>query len=151
MGVFLSWFGVLSEVYSFRWYDDPRDVLVLLGHGVLENFGYRQWKALVAWQGPYECLRGDTEWGEMSRRRFTDAVAGGTNASDGAIGRGAAGNGAKNDRAAGDRTTTDGTTAGTLSREREAESVITPMADDETTGTTGDGTAGSSVESDGRR
>jgi cellulose synthase/poly-beta-1,6-N-acetylglucosamine synthase-like glycosyltransferase len=171
VGVFLSWFGVLSEVYSFRWYDDPRDVLVLLGHGVLENFGYRQWKALVAWQGLYEYLRGDTEWDEMSRRRFTDAVAGGTNASDGAIGRGAAGNGAKNDRAGGDQTTTDGTTgtetatpteeteasggdgsattAGTLSREREAESVITPMADDETTGTTGDGTAGSTVESDG--
>jgi cellulose synthase/poly-beta-1,6-N-acetylglucosamine synthase-like glycosyltransferase len=69
-GVFLSWFGVYSEVTSFRQYDDPREILSLLGDGVLENFGYRQWKTYLAWSGLFEYLRGDTSWGVMDRTGF---------------------------------------------------------------------------------
>lgn len=69
-GVFLSWFGILSEVWSFRRYDRPKQVLRLLGYGILENFGFRQWKTLIAWRGLYEYLRGDTSWGEMQRSGF---------------------------------------------------------------------------------
>jgi hypothetical protein len=72
IGTLFSWIGVLSEAYSFRRYDDPGDVLVLLGHGVLENVGYRQWKALIAWRAVFEYARGDRSWGEMTRERFTD-------------------------------------------------------------------------------
>lgn len=69
-GVFLSWFGIFSEVWSFRRYDRPKQVLRLLGYGILENFGFRQWKTLIAWRGLYEYLRGDTSWGEMQRSGF---------------------------------------------------------------------------------
>jgi cellulose synthase/poly-beta-1,6-N-acetylglucosamine synthase-like glycosyltransferase len=72
VGVFLSWFGILSEVWSFRRYDRPRQVLRLLGDGVLENFGYRQWKTFVRWRGLIEYVRGDSSWGEMDRRGFDD-------------------------------------------------------------------------------
>jgi cellulose synthase/poly-beta-1,6-N-acetylglucosamine synthase-like glycosyltransferase len=70
VGILFSWFGILSEVYSFRRYDNPADVLVLMGHGVLENVGYRQWKALIAWRALFEYCRGDRSWGEMDRQRF---------------------------------------------------------------------------------
>ncbi|MFB6173884.1 MAG: glycosyltransferase family 2 protein [Halobacteriales archaeon] len=70
LGVFLSWFGVFSEVWSFNRYDDPRAILRLLWYGVLENFGYRQWKTYVAWRGLIEYLRGSGSWGAMERRGF---------------------------------------------------------------------------------
>jgi len=70
VGVFLSWFGVFSEVWSFNRYDSPWQVLRLLWYGVLENFGYRQWKTLVAWRGLFEYLRGVDTWGVMDRSGF---------------------------------------------------------------------------------
>lgn len=70
VGVFLSWFGVFSEVWSFNRYDSPGQILRLLWYGVLENFGYRQWKTLVAWQGLLEYLKGVDTWGAMERRGF---------------------------------------------------------------------------------
>ncbi|CCQ33608.1 glycoprotein 3-alpha-L-fucosyltransferase [Halorhabdus tiamatea SARL4B] len=70
-GVFLSWFGVFSEVWSFNRYDSPWQVLRLLWYGVLENFGYRQWKTLVAWRGLLEYLRGVESWGVMERSGFS--------------------------------------------------------------------------------
>jgi cellulose synthase/poly-beta-1,6-N-acetylglucosamine synthase-like glycosyltransferase len=69
-GVFLSWFGVFSEVWSFNRYDSPSQVLRLLWYGVLENFGYRQWKTVVAWRGLIEYLRGVDTWGAMERTGF---------------------------------------------------------------------------------
>ena len=69
-GVFLSWFGVFSEVWSFRRYDQPKQIARLLGDGVIENFGYRQWKTLIAWWGLLEYLRGNTSWGKMERIGF---------------------------------------------------------------------------------
>lgn len=69
-GIFLSWFGVFSEVWSFNRYDSPWQILRLLWYGVLENFGYRQWKVLVAWLGLVEYLRGGDSWGTMERTGF---------------------------------------------------------------------------------
>ncbi|WEL20134.1 glycosyltransferase [Halorhabdus sp. BNX81] len=69
-GVFLSWFGVFSEVWSFNRYDSPWQVLRLLWYGVLENFGYRQWKTIVAWRGLIEYVRGVDSWGVMERSGF---------------------------------------------------------------------------------
>jgi len=71
-GIFLSWFGVFSEVWSFRRYNKPTQIARLLGDGVIENFGYRQWKTLVAWRALYEYVRGDTSWGQMERIGFED-------------------------------------------------------------------------------
>nr|WP_267162624.1 glycosyltransferase family 2 protein [Halovenus salina] len=70
-GIFLSWFGVFSEVWSFNRYDSPWQILRLLWYGVLENFGYRQWKTVVAWHGLFEYLRGVESWGAMERTGFT--------------------------------------------------------------------------------
>ena len=84
-GIFLSWFGVLSEVWSYNRYESPWDVLRLLWYGVLENFGYRQWKTIVAWHGLIEYLRGDQSWGVMERRGFgTDDEAAPPSAAPGA-------------------------------------------------------------------
>ncbi|MFY4813769.1 glycosyltransferase family 2 protein [Haloarcula sp. AONF1] len=70
-GIFLSWFGVFSEVWSFNRYEDPRQIGRLLWYGVLENFGYRQWKTIVAWQGLLEYFRGVDSWGVMERGGFS--------------------------------------------------------------------------------
>jgi len=70
-GVFLSWFGVFSEVWSFNRYDSPWQILRLLWYGVLENVGYRQWRAFIAWRGLFEYLRGVDTWGAMERAGFT--------------------------------------------------------------------------------
>lgn len=75
VGILFSWIGVLSEVISFHRYDDPAAVLVLIGHGVLENVGYRQWKVLIAWRALVEYWRGDRSWGEMTKEGFTDPEA----------------------------------------------------------------------------
>ena len=74
IGIFLSWFGIFSEVWSFNRYESPWDVARLLWYGILENFGYRQWKTIVAWHGLIEYLRGEQSWGVMERKGFgTDA------------------------------------------------------------------------------
>ena len=70
IGVFLSWFSVLTVVGRFSRYEGVRQILTLLGAGVLENFGYRQWKTVVAWRGLIEYLRGDQSWGVMERSGF---------------------------------------------------------------------------------
>jgi hypothetical protein len=69
-GIFLSWFGILSEAWSFNRYEDPRQILRLLWYGILENVGYRQWKTVVAWQGLFQYLRGEGSWGAMERTGF---------------------------------------------------------------------------------
>lgn len=69
-GVFISWFGIFSEVWSFNRYDSPWQIFRLLWYGVLENFGYRQWKTVVAWQGLIEYLIGVDSWGAMERVGF---------------------------------------------------------------------------------
>ena len=71
-GVFLSWFGIFSEVWSYRRYDDPREIAILLGNAVLENVGYRQWKAFVSAQGLVEFLRNDNSWGAIERQSFSE-------------------------------------------------------------------------------
>ncbi len=85
IGVFLSWFGVFSEVWSFNRYDRPRDVVRLLWYGILENFGYRQWKTIVAWHGLVEYLRGEKSWGAMERRGFGGDAAAAAGASGAAV------------------------------------------------------------------
>ena len=70
VGIFLSWFGVFSEVWSFNRYERPIDVARLLWYGIIENVGYRQWKTIVAWHGLVEYIRGEDSWGVMERSGF---------------------------------------------------------------------------------
>lgn len=69
-GVLLSWFGIVSEVWTFRRYRGVESTLLLMGYGILENVGYRQWKAFVAWYGLYEYTTGVTDWGGIERSGF---------------------------------------------------------------------------------
>jgi len=69
-GVLLSWFSVYSEVWTYRRYGGVYQTVLLLWYGVLENVGYRQWKAYIAWRGLFEYLRGDRSWGRMDRSGF---------------------------------------------------------------------------------
>ncbi len=70
LGALLSAVAVLIEVLTYRRYDDPKTVAVLLGYGLVEAVWYRPWKALQAWRGLIEYVRGDRSWGEMTRVGF---------------------------------------------------------------------------------
>ncbi|ELY56537.1 family 2 glycosyl transferase [Natronococcus amylolyticus DSM 10524] len=72
LSMFLSWLSVLSEVASYRRYERPQDVALLLGYGILENILYRQWKTIILWRGFVEFLRGVDSWGAMERKGFDD-------------------------------------------------------------------------------
>lgn len=71
-GVFLSWFGIYSEVTTYRRFNTVTETVLLLYYGAFENFGYRQWKSYIAWRALYEYLTGVTEWGVMERSGFDD-------------------------------------------------------------------------------
>lgn len=70
LNMFLSWLSVFSEVLSFRRYERPRDVVLLLGYGILENVLYRQWRTIVLLRGFIEFLQGIDSWGAMERSGF---------------------------------------------------------------------------------
>jgi cellulose synthase/poly-beta-1,6-N-acetylglucosamine synthase-like glycosyltransferase len=72
VGLLLSWFGVCSEIGSFRRYDRPRQVLALFAAAVVENLGYRQWRTAAAWRGLLQYLLGTDRWGEMRRSAFDE-------------------------------------------------------------------------------
>ena len=66
-GVVLTWLSLFVEVWGARQYDRPSEIAVMMGLGVVEFFGYRQWRTFVAVQGLFEYIRGETDWGEMER------------------------------------------------------------------------------------
>ena len=69
-GVFISAGTLILEEMELKRVPRKRDLLVLIGVAVLENFGYRQlnnlWRAL----GWVDYLRGKSTWGEMKRKGF---------------------------------------------------------------------------------
>lgn len=67
LGSLLSIFAVFGEVYTYRRYEKPREVVTLLGYAVAENLVYRPWRAFVRWRGLFEYLAGDHSWGQMTR------------------------------------------------------------------------------------
>jgi cellulose synthase/poly-beta-1,6-N-acetylglucosamine synthase-like glycosyltransferase len=70
LGAVVSALAVYGEVSTYRRYDEPGEVAVLLSYTVLEAFVYRPWRAFVSWIGLYEYLSGDRSWGEMTRTGF---------------------------------------------------------------------------------
>ena len=70
LGSTVSALGVLGEVITYRRYERPREVAVLLWYSFAESFLYRPWRAFVSWRGLFEYLRGDRSWGEMTRTGF---------------------------------------------------------------------------------
>lgn len=72
IGVVLSWLSIYSEVWGYRRYDRPRQQVSLLAASVVENLGFRQWKAFVKWRALIGYLRGDDSWGTMVRSGFNE-------------------------------------------------------------------------------
>lgn len=68
----LSAFAIFGEVITYRRYERPQEVLLLLIYGSLESFLYRPWRAFVHWRGLFDYLRGDRDWGEMKRSGFKE-------------------------------------------------------------------------------
>ena len=70
-GTLISLAAVVLEEISYRRYKRVSDLLLLIGLGVIENFGFRQ---LTTWwriKGTYDFLRGKGGWGAMTRTGFS--------------------------------------------------------------------------------
>ena len=74
-GVMFSVGAVLLEEISFRRYPNPKHLALLLGIGVLENFGYRQVTVYWRLKGLWKYMRGETAWGRMERTGFARPTA----------------------------------------------------------------------------
>lgn len=69
-GVAVSVAALALEEAELRRFPRARDLLVLLGAAVVENFGYRQLSNLWRIRGLWQYLRGSESWGTMTRRGF---------------------------------------------------------------------------------
>jgi cellulose synthase/poly-beta-1,6-N-acetylglucosamine synthase-like glycosyltransferase len=70
-GVFISTGSLVLEELELKRVPRARDLLILIGVSVIENFGYRQinnWWRVVGW---WEFMRKKKGWGEMKRKGFT--------------------------------------------------------------------------------
>ena len=72
-GVALSVGALALEESELHRFPRARDLIVLTGAAVLENFGYRQLNQLWRLQGTLQWLRGAQTWGEMTRKGFSAA------------------------------------------------------------------------------
>jgi hypothetical protein len=70
-GLLQSICGFLIEEMLFRRYTRVRDILVLLGIAVLENFGYRQYNFFVRLLAFIHFFQGKKGWGKMTRVGFS--------------------------------------------------------------------------------
>jgi cellulose synthase/poly-beta-1,6-N-acetylglucosamine synthase-like glycosyltransferase len=72
-GLVLSFGALLIEGRAFARYPGWRDLARLMAAAVVENFGYRQWLALVRAGATVTILRSRHGWGEMTRAGFGEA------------------------------------------------------------------------------
>jgi cellulose synthase/poly-beta-1,6-N-acetylglucosamine synthase-like glycosyltransferase len=73
-GLVLSFGALLIEGRAFARYPGWRDLRRLMVAAVLENFGYRQWLALVRARATWTVLRPHRGWGEMTRAGFGEPI-----------------------------------------------------------------------------
>jgi cellulose synthase/poly-beta-1,6-N-acetylglucosamine synthase-like glycosyltransferase len=74
-GLVLSFGALLIEGRAFARYPDWLDLRRLMAAAVVENFGYRQWLALVRAKATWTVLRPNHGWGEMTRVGFREPIA----------------------------------------------------------------------------
>ena len=72
-GLVLSFGALMMEGRAFARYPGWRDLRRLMLAAVLENFGYRQWMALVRTRALLTVRRPGHRWGEMTRAGFAEA------------------------------------------------------------------------------
>ena len=67
LGAAVTVLAVFGEVITYRRYEKPGEIVVLLWYAILESIIYRPWRAFVRWRGTFEYLLGDQSWGRMIR------------------------------------------------------------------------------------
>lgn len=67
-GMILSISSVICEEFTFRRYPNISDVFILSIYAFLENFGYRQIHSWWRFKGLIDFLKGNKEWGVMTRK-----------------------------------------------------------------------------------
>lgn len=72
-GVALSVGALALEESELHRFPRARDLIVLTGAAILENFGYRQLNQVWRLRGTLDWMRGATNWGEMTRKGFRAA------------------------------------------------------------------------------
>jgi cellulose synthase/poly-beta-1,6-N-acetylglucosamine synthase-like glycosyltransferase len=72
-GVALSVGALALEESELHRFPRARDLMILTGAAILENFGYRQLNQLWRLKGTIDWLRGAQSWGEMTRKGFKAA------------------------------------------------------------------------------
>ncbi len=68
LGMVLSVASVLCEEFTYRRYPRLKHVVVMIAYAFLENIGYRQRHAWWRLQGLWDFLKGNKEWGAMTRK-----------------------------------------------------------------------------------
>ncbi len=66
-GVFVSTMSLVLEEISLRRFRHARDLLILAGVAIMENFGYRQYNNVWRLIGWWRFLRKKQQWGNMRR------------------------------------------------------------------------------------
>lgn len=75
LGVTLSISSVLCEEFTFRRYKKVSDIMKMTFYAFAENFGFRQLHAWWRWKGLLDFIKGNKEWGNMTRKGLGDSVA----------------------------------------------------------------------------
>ena len=70
-GTLISLAAVVLEEISYRRYQRVSDLLLLIGLGIIENFGFRQLTTWWRLKGTYDFMRGKGGWGAMTRTGFS--------------------------------------------------------------------------------
>lgn len=70
-GVLLSLLAILLEEYSARRYPSLKDIIIIVAFGLLENFLYRQYLAVIRAMAFLDIAKGKKGWGKMERKGFS--------------------------------------------------------------------------------
>jgi hypothetical protein len=67
--------SVLQEEFTYKRYNDWKDMVRLVSYCFFEHFPYRQLHMIWRLQGLWQFLSGDSDWGELKRKGFESAKA----------------------------------------------------------------------------
>ena len=75
-GALLSLFAMMLDEVIFGRYSGVKERVLLMVWALLENVGYRQWLVWARLKGLIKFFTGDTSWGKMERKGFTQETGG---------------------------------------------------------------------------
>jgi cellulose synthase/poly-beta-1,6-N-acetylglucosamine synthase-like glycosyltransferase len=72
-GIFISVASLLLEELALKQTTNPKDLFLLTGAAIMENFGFRQINNFWRLEGIWQYMRGQQGWGTMTRTGFQTA------------------------------------------------------------------------------